>query len=63
MPQTERAQAPAADGERTVHILENGQPKPVKVRTGVSDGKLTEIVSGELHEGDLVIISVKAAAP
>lgn len=63
MPQTERAQAPAADGERTVHILENGQPKPVKVRTGVSDGKLTEIVSGELREGDQVIVSVKAAAP
>jgi HlyD family secretion protein len=63
MPQTERAQAPAADSERTMHILENGQPKPVKVRTGVSDGKLTEIVSGELREGDLVIVSVKAAAP
>jgi len=63
MPRTERAQAPSADGERMVHILENGQPKPVKVRTGVSDGKLTEIVSGELREGDLVIISIKAAAP
>ncbi len=63
MPPRERGQAPSADGERTIHILENGAPKPVKVRSGVTDGKLTEIVSGELREGDEVIISSKAAAP
>ncbi len=63
MPRTERGQAPSADGERTVHILENGAPKPVKVRTGVSDGKETEIVSGELREGDQVIVSSKASTP
>lgn len=63
IPRTERGQAPSADGERTVHILENGQPKPVKVRTGVSDGKQTEIISGELKDGDLVIVSGKTAAP
>jgi HlyD family secretion protein len=63
MPRSERQQAPSADGERTVYVLENGAPKPVKVKSGVSDGKLTEIVSGELKEGDQVIISSKAAAP
>jgi hypothetical protein len=31
--------------------------------TGVSDGKLTEIVSGELREGDEVIVSSKAVTP
>jgi hypothetical protein len=35
----------------------------VKVKTGVSDGKATEIVSGELKEGELVIVSSKAATP
>jgi HlyD family secretion protein len=63
MPRSERGQAPSADGERTLHILDNGVPKPVKVKTGVSDGKATEIVSGELKEGDLVIVSSKAATP
>jgi HlyD family secretion protein len=63
MPPRERGQAPSADGERTIHILENGAPKPIKVMTGVSDGRLTEIVSGELREGDEVIVSSKAVTP
>ena len=63
MPRSERGQAPSADGERTIYVLENGVPKPVKVRTGVTDGKQTEIVSGELREGDQVIVSSKAATP
>jgi HlyD family secretion protein len=63
MPRSERQQAPSADGERTLHILENGVPAPIKVKTGVSDGKLTEIVSGGLREGDQVVISSKAEAP
>jgi HlyD family secretion protein len=62
MPPRERGQAPSADGDRTLHILQNGEPKPITVRSGVSDGKLTEIVSGELREGDQVIVSSKAAA-
>ncbi len=39
----------------TVYILENGLPKPVKVELGITDNKLTEIVGGELKEGDSVI--------
>lgn len=61
MPRSERAQAPAADGERTVYVLENGAPKEVKVHVGVSDGKSTQIVSGDLKAGDEVIISAKAS--
>lgn len=61
MPRTERGTAPSADGERTVHVLENGVPKPVKVRVGVSDGKQTEILSGEIREGEQVIISSRPA--
>jgi HlyD family secretion protein len=63
LPGASRGQAPAANGERTVHVLENGQPKPVQVRTGVSDGAATQIVSGELREGDPVILSARAAQP
>ena len=31
--------APAADGERTLYVLENGVPKAVTVHAGVTDGK------------------------
>ena len=40
-----------------------GQPRPVEVRTGLSDGSSTELVSGPLKEGDSVILgSLEKAA-
>jgi HlyD family secretion protein len=39
-----------------VWALRDGQPIPVKVTAGLSDGTLVEITSGELHEGDHVIV-------
>lgn len=44
-----------ADGTRTLYVLENGEPKPVKVTIGSTDGDRTEIISG-LNEGDRVIV-------
>ena len=34
----------------------DGQPKPVDVRTGLTDGTSTEILEGPLKEGDEVIL-------
>lgn len=42
------------DGSRTLYVLENGRPRPVNVKTGSTDGELTEVTSG-LNEGALVI--------
>jgi HlyD family secretion protein len=69
---------PAGPATRTIYTLGmekppgGGEPvpvpKPVRVKTGISDGGSTEIIDG-LKEGDLVITSVKlppapaAAAP
>ena len=39
-----------------VWVLENGKPKRIKVTTGIGDGSYTEVVSGELKEGDAVIV-------
>jgi HlyD family secretion protein len=39
----------------TVWILRDGEPTPVRVTTGLSDGVLTEITSGDLQPEDLVI--------
>jgi HlyD family secretion protein len=36
-------------------VLREGKPQQVPIRTGVSDGSLTEVVEGDLHEGDLLI--------
>jgi HlyD family secretion protein len=55
-----RASEDALD-RRTVWLLRLGHPQSVAVRTGVSDGSLTEIVEGELHEGDLVVVDASLA--
>lgn len=44
------------DPSATVHILDNGQPKPVRIAIGIADNRLTEVVSGDLKEGDAVIV-------
>ena len=48
----------AEKADRTsVWILnQQGEPEPVPVKTGISDGSSVEIVSGDLKEGDMVII-------
>lgn len=55
-----------ASRTRTVYRLVNGQPEPVAVQTGISDGIHTEVLDG-LQEQDLVITAltqpVAAAAP
>lgn len=38
-----------------------GQPAPINVRLGVSDGKFTEILKGEVQEGQEVILGLTAA--
>jgi HlyD family secretion protein len=39
-----------------IWVLENGKPKRVSVTLGISDGNHTEIVSGDLKEGQQVIV-------
>ncbi len=40
--------------ERTVYLLSGSQPTPVQIKTGISDGVLTEVIEG-LKEGDRVV--------
>jgi HlyD family secretion protein len=39
-----------------VWVLENGKPKRVSLTPGISDGSYTEIVSGDLKEGQQLIV-------
>jgi len=47
---------------QAVWILEAGKPKRVQISTGISDGTNTEIVSGELKDGQEVIIDALSNA-
>ncbi len=48
------------DGRRTLWVLRDGAPVAVSVRTGRSDGTLTEIVEGDIAPGDPVITDMAA---
>jgi HlyD family secretion protein len=47
----------------TIWILgDAGEPRPVRVEVGISDGMFTQIVSNQLEEGDSVIVSATGTA-
>jgi HlyD family secretion protein len=56
-----------AGGAGRVYIPGPEGPKEVRVRTGLTDGNATEIVGGDVKEGDEVIVGtaspVGASAP
>jgi HlyD family secretion protein len=39
---------------QTIYVLDGTELKPVEIRTGISDGRFTQVVEGELKEGDTV---------
>ena len=49
-------------GPRQVWVLRDGQPAAVPVEVGLSNGRLTEVSSPDLHEGDLVITEQRSTA-
>ena len=44
-------------------MLRDGQPAPVPVVLGASDGSRTEVVDGGLRPGDQVIVDLRTAEP
>lgn len=52
-------QKPAAPRGPGVWVLENNQPKRVKVALGISDGNMTEVTDGDLKDGMDVIVAVQ----
>jgi HlyD family secretion protein len=51
------ASAPVLPGQiRVIWVMgQNGKPERRRITVGLSDGSATEVVSGELNEGDMVI--------
>lgn len=46
---------------RALWLLRGGRPERVLVRTGLTDGTVTEVVSGDVNEGDLTIVDATVA--
>jgi HlyD family secretion protein len=46
--------------ERTVYVLPGGRPQPAQIKTGISDGVVTEVIEG-LKEGDRVVAAELAS--
>ena len=43
-------------GKPQVYRLENNKAVPVSVKIGIADGKYAELVGGDIHEGDEIIL-------
>jgi HlyD family secretion protein len=70
VPSGQHAAAEPGSPEKTarVFVLRDGKPMAVPIVAGLDDGNVTEVTSGELREGDLVITAehtdaAAAAAP
>ena len=57
LPPEERVALLAAEGDN-VWVLENGQPRPVPVTIGLSDGEFTEIKSDSLSADAVLIVDI-----
>lgn len=56
-PRLRKASAPPATGpERKVWILTDGQPQDVVITTGATNGRRTEVVKGDIKDGQAVIV-------
>lgn len=49
-------------GGRLWIVGEDGKPRSIEVRLGLTDGSMTEIVSGDIREGQEVIVGQQTAA-
>jgi HlyD family secretion protein len=58
MPKPAEGLSPASQRAYPIWMLENSKPKQIMVTTGISDGSFTEITSGDVREGQEVIVGL-----
>lgn len=49
---------PPPPNDRLLWVLRDKRPEPVRVRTGLSDGTVSELTEGNVQEGDLAITAM-----
>jgi HlyD family secretion protein len=47
---------PESPDRRTVWVLRGEVPEMVPIRVGISDGTFTEVVEGNVHDGDRIVV-------
>jgi HlyD family secretion protein len=50
----------ALDGQRVVYVMRDGQMVPVEVVLGASSETMSEVIGGELVEGDVIVLNPPA---
>ncbi len=45
------------DGQRVVYVLKDGQPEMMDIRLGATSDTVSEVIGGELKEGDLIVLN------
>jgi HlyD family secretion protein len=53
----------SVNGDRVVYVLKNGLPVKVPISLGQSSDTMSVVASGELKEGDLVILNPPSQGP
>lgn len=51
----------SVEGRRAIWVLTGTQPTEISIRTGATDGLVTEVLDGDLTEGDAVITDTVSA--
>ena len=46
-----------SNGERTVYVLRGGLPTPVTIQIGATSDTYSELIGGDLSEGDAIILN------
>ncbi|MGB9710326.1 MAG: efflux RND transporter periplasmic adaptor subunit [Thermodesulfovibrio sp.] len=46
--------------QQAVWVLRGGKPVKVKIKTGIGDGEWTEIVEGDIKEGEEIIVEIQS---
>ncbi len=54
---------PSAGAQKQLWVLQGGKPTPLRVTTGITDGRMTEVSGDGLQEGLQVITEQRAAKP
>jgi HlyD family secretion protein len=48
------------EGQRVVYVLRNGKPEAVKITLGASSDTMSELLGGDIQEGDLIVLNPPA---
>ena len=59
MPAAQTRAADANGAKRVWKLAASGEPEPVPVQVGISDGSFTEVIGEDLTDGDQVIIGIE----